>query len=107
MGGRGGSGNRKLKINNDTTTQKTVKRQDIQKTFQVVETGHGIQNSSFMLMTEKEMSNYLKGRRENIGYIPGLGGDRTYSINAWTVDKEGNGYIDMDKIWKRYKKRRK
>lgn len=72
------------------------------KMFQVVEVGKGIRETYTMMKTDEEMASYLKGKREMIGYIPGLGGDTSYSIVAWYVDNEGHGYIDLDRIWRLY-----
>lgn len=101
MGSRRGEGNSGVSMINKLQRQSKI------RTFQVVETGRGIQNSSIMSMTEKEMSAYLKTRQENLGYVPGLGGDRTYAINAWTIGKDGYGYVDMEDIWKRYRRKGK
>lgn len=68
--------------------------------FQVVEIGKGIRETYTVKMTDEEMTSYLKGKREMIGYIPGLGGDTSYSIVAWHVGNEGQGYIDLDRIWR-------
>ena len=70
--------------------------------FQVVEIGRGIRETYTVKMTDAEMSSYLKGKREMIGYIPGLGGDTTYSIVAWHIGNEGQGYIDLERIWRLY-----
>ena len=51
--------------------------------FHVLEIGKGIRQEYNMIKTDSEMSAYLKAMRENYGYIPGLGGDKTYSIVAW------------------------
>lgn len=73
-----------------------------QHIFQVVEQGKGIRETYTMMMTDEEMSKYLNGKREMNGYIPGLGGDKTYGIVAWHVGTEGQAYIDLDRIWRLY-----
>lgn len=70
--------------------------------YQVVEIGKGIRETYTVKMSDEEMSSYLKGKREMIGYIPGFGGDTSYSIVAWYVGNEGQGYIDLDRIWRLY-----
>ena len=72
------------------------------KMFQIVEIGKGIRETYTMMKTDEEMSVYLNGKREMNGYIPGLGGDMSYSIVAWYVDNKGHGYIDIDRIWSLY-----
>ena len=37
-----------------------------------------------LLMTGKELNEYLKAKREMYGYIPGLGGDKSY--DCWAVE---------------------
>lgn len=51
--------------------------------FHVLENGKGIRQEYNMIRTDSEMSAYLKAMIENYGYIPGLGGDKNYSIVAW------------------------
>ena len=51
--------------------------------FIVREFGKGINEEYTMMMTDKEMTSYLKALNENNGYIPGLGGDKTYASVAW------------------------
>ena len=51
--------------------------------FRVLEIGKGIHQEYTMIKTDGEMSAYLKAMNENYGYIPGLGGDKNYSIVAW------------------------
>ena len=70
--------------------------------FQVVEIGKGIRETYTLKMSDEEMSRYLNGKREMIGYIPGLGGDTSYSIVAWHIGNDGHGYIDLDRIWRLY-----
>lgn len=55
----------------------------MKKLFVVREIGKGINEEYHMMMTDKEMSTYLKALNENNGYIPGLGGDKNYSAVAW------------------------
>lgn len=76
-----------------------------QHMFQVVEVGKGIRETYTMMMTDEEMSKYLNGKREMIGYIPGFCGDKTYGITAWYVGDEGQSYIDLDRIWKLYSRK--
>lgn len=71
------------------------------KTFQVVEIGKGIRETYFFTGTEKEVTAYLKGKTEANGYIPGMGGDKNYSITAWSLGKCGEGYVDLERIWVR------
>ena len=75
------------------------------KNFQVVETGKGIRKTYILTMTENEMTKYLRGLNEMNGYVEGLGGDRTYSAIAWTITKDGFGYIDLETIWSIWGKR--
>ena len=51
--------------------------------FHVLENGKGIRQEYNMVRTDSEMSAYLKAMEENYGYVPGLGGDKNYSIVAW------------------------
>ena len=99
MGGRGTGGGRGLNLGS--------RDKNVSRLFQIVETGKDIRSSSILSMTEKEMSAYVKARQENMGYVPGLGGDKTYAITAWLVGDDGHGYVDMEDIWRRYGKRRK
>lgn len=55
----------------------------MKKLFIVREIGKGINEEYHMMMTNKEMTAYLKALNENNGYIPGLGGDKSYSAVAW------------------------
>lgn len=55
--------------------------------FEVHENGRGIHDVYHMIATDSEMDKWLKMKEEVYGYIPGVGGDRTYS--AWAV------YADM------------
>lgn len=40
-----------------------------------------------LLMTGKELKDYLQSKRDMYGYIPGLGGDKSY--DCWAVEKLG------------------
>lgn len=40
-----------------------------------------------MMMTGKELKDYLKSKREMNGYISGLGGDKSY--DCWAVEVQG------------------
>lgn len=51
--------------------------------FHVLEIGKGVRQEYNMIKTDSEMSAYLKAMIENYGYIPGLGGDKNYSIVTW------------------------
>lgn len=73
-----------------------------QHMFQVVETGKGIRETYTLMMTDEEMSKYLSGKNDMYGYIPGLGGDKSYSIVAWYIGDEGQGYVDLERIWRLY-----
>lgn len=55
----------------------------MKKLFVVREIGKGINEEYHMMMTNEEMTAYLKALNENYGYIPGLGGDKTYAAIAW------------------------
>lgn len=72
------------------------------KRFQVVETGKGIRKTYILIMTEEQMTNKLKGLNEMNGYVEGIGGDKNYSAVAWTIDENGYGYIDLERIWMLY-----
>jgi len=54
---------------------------------------------SYMMNFEndQEFGKWLKAREEYYGYIPGLGGDKTYSIVGWWVGSEGQYYADLNK----------
>jgi hypothetical protein len=43
-----------------------------------------------LMMTGKELKEYLKGKREMYGYIPGCGGDKSY--DCWAVEVQGDSY---------------
>ena len=51
--------------------------------FTVREVGRGIDKEYSMMMTDDEMTKFLKAKNDMNGYLPGLGGDRTYSAIAW------------------------
>lgn len=71
------------------------------KLYQIVEQGKGIRETYTMgFETEKELSKYLNGKQEMIGYVPGLGGDKTYSIVAWYIGEHGEAYINIEKYWR-------
>jgi len=40
-----------------------------------------------LMLTGKELKDYLKSKREMYGYIPGLGGDKSY--DCWAVEVQG------------------
>ena len=72
------------------------------KIYQIIEQGKGIrENYTMGFETEAELSSYLKGKQEMIGFIPGLGGDKSYSIVAWELNDPAQ-YVDMEKIWNRF-----
>lgn len=50
--------------------------------FEVVELSHGKRERYTYLGTQKEMSTFLKNKRQSYGYIPGCGGDRTFEVMA-------------------------
>ncbi|MBQ7372417.1 MAG: hypothetical protein IJW67_11185 [Blautia sp.] len=68
--------------------------------FQVMEIGKGIRETYSMMMTDKEMAEYIKNKEEMNGYVKDMGGDRTYSIVAWQVGEVGQGYVDLDRLWR-------
>ena len=41
-----------------------------------------------LMMTGKDLKDYLKNKREMNGYIPGLGGDKSY--DCWAVEVVGD-----------------
>ena len=41
-----------------------------------------------LMMTGEEISAYLKAQNDMHGYIPGVGGDRSYSCEAVLAEKE-------------------
>ena len=43
-----------------------------------------------LMMTGEELKEYLKTKREMNGYIPGLGGDKSY--DCWAVEVQGGSY---------------
>lgn len=51
--------------------------------FQVVEYRRNRTEKWTMVMTDEEMTSYLKASMEMNGYVSGLGGDKNYSIVAW------------------------
>lgn len=55
----------------------------MKKLFIVREIGKGINEEYTMIATDKEMTERLKALNENNGYIPDLGGDKTYAAVAW------------------------
>ena len=40
-----------------------------------------------LMMTGKELKEYLKSKREMYGYVPGCGGDKSY--DCWAVELQG------------------
>lgn len=40
-----------------------------------------------VMMTGKELKDYLQAKRDMYGYIPGLGGDKSY--DCWAVELQG------------------
>lgn len=40
-----------------------------------------------LMMTGKELKQYLQNKREAYGYIPGVGGDKSY--DCWAVEVTG------------------
>lgn len=54
-----------------------------QHLFTVAETCKKGTEFYHLTMTDAEMSAYLKAKQEMNGYVPGLGGDRSYGITAW------------------------
>lgn len=72
------------------------------KMYQVVETGKGIRKTYMMMFTEQEISEYLKGKNEMYGYIPGCGGDKMYSAVAWETGENGQYIVDLERIWSLY-----
>lgn len=54
-----------------------------QHLFNVVELRKNKKEEYALMMTDEEMTAYLKGKRDMNGYIPGLGGDKCYSIIAF------------------------
>lgn len=67
--------------------------------YQVVEHVSG-KNETYMIgfETEKEMSNWLNGKRLWIN-------EKKDSIVAWQINEEGRGWIDLERIWKLYGKK--
>ena len=51
--------------------------------FEVHENGKGINDIYHLIMTDTEMSEFLKNKNAFYGYIDGVGGDKSY--NAWAV----------------------
>lgn len=73
------------------------------KMYQVVEQNSKMKHTFPMgFESDKEMSEWLNGMSNWHGYVEGVGGDRSYSIVAWEVGKDGHGYVDLDKIWELY-----
>ena len=54
----------------------------MKKLYEITEIGRGIHETYALVMTETELKQYLKSKREAYGYIPGIGGDRTYDCFA-------------------------
>lgn len=67
--------------------------------YQVVEHIGG-KNETYMVgfETEKEMSNWLNGKRIWIN-------EKKDSIVAWKISPEGFGWVDLESIWKLYSKK--
>lgn len=69
------------------------------KMYQVMEQGEGIRDTYMMgFETEEELTNWLEAKK-------GWHGNK-YSIVAWRVNSEGFGWIDLEKIWNLYGKKR-
>lgn len=96
FGGRGGSGG----VGGGGGTGE-LSDEEKKYMFQVFEVGKDYRRSYMQMMTDKEMTAYLKGKQDMNGFIPGIGGDRSYAINAWHVDELGNGYIDFEEMYRR------
>lgn len=50
--------------------------------YQIREIGKGINSTHTRIATGEEIAAILKAKNEMNGYIPGLGGDKTYSATA-------------------------
>ena len=50
--------------------------------YEIKEIGKGINSTYPIIATGEEISKKLKAKNEMNGYIPGLGGDKTYSATA-------------------------
>lgn len=55
------------------------------RTYMVVETSRKGSEEYVLYMTGKEISDWCKVKNENNGYIPGIGGDKSYSCVAWQM----------------------
>lgn len=56
--------------------------------YKVTETSRKGSKEYLLMMTGEEISAYLKAKNDMNGYIPGLGGDRSYSCIAVLAEKE-------------------
>ena len=54
--------------------------------YKITEIGKGHFEVYSLVMTAKEIASWLKMKREVYGYIPGVGGDRTFDCFAVKMD---------------------
>lgn len=70
------------------------------KLYQIVERNGRKQETYVMgFETEAELTRWLRGKEA-------MQDERTYTILAWSIGSEGQGYIDLEKYWKLYSRKR-